>query len=76
MSLVRTIFGFILSGLSAAGLYFYGISVDPQILPHVEDSVAATPSPILSFDEVLPLATPSVVETYLPDARDKLPLWL
>ncbi|KAL8892599.1 MAG: hypothetical protein Q9215_000478 [Flavoplaca cf. flavocitrina] len=55
----KTIFGFVLSGISAAGFCFYGISVDPEILLHVEHLVAATPSPILSFDEVSPSATPT-----------------
>lgn len=64
----KTIFGAALSGLSAAGFYFYGISVDPQVLLHVEELVADTPSPILSYNDVLPSAIPTVVETYLPDA--------
>ncbi|KAL8871915.1 MAG: hypothetical protein Q9198_007311 [Flavoplaca austrocitrina] len=60
----NTIFGFALSGLSAAVFYFYGISVDPQALLQVEDLVAATPSPILSVDEGLPSAISAVFETY------------
>ncbi|KAL9025014.1 MAG: hypothetical protein Q9180_007751, partial [Flavoplaca navasiana] len=64
----NTIFESVLSGPSAAGFYFYVISVNLQALLHVVDLVAATPSPTLSFDQVSKSAIPTIGEAYLPGA--------
>lgn len=63
----KTLLGVAVSGLSSLALFYYGVSIDQDLLYHVDTLLAATPAPMITLEEMMPAAIPSVIESYLPD---------
>ncbi|KAL8675456.1 MAG: hypothetical protein Q9168_000157 [Polycauliona sp. 1 TL-2023] len=61
----KTVVGVALSGVSAAAFYLFRVRVDPAIVAHMEDLIAATPTPTIPLD-ILP--SPAALQPHLPGA--------
>ncbi|KAI4278378.1 MAG: hypothetical protein L6R38_005266 [Xanthoria sp. 2 TBL-2021] len=62
----KTLLGVAVSGLSSLALFYYGASIDQDLLSHIDTLLAATPTPIIPFEEILPSAVPTAVQSYIP----------
>ncbi|KAI4251557.1 MAG: hypothetical protein L6R42_008335, partial [Xanthoria sp. 1 TBL-2021] len=63
----KALLGVAVSGLSSLAVFYYGVSIDQDLLYHVDTLLAATPAPTITLEEMMPAAIPSVIESYLPD---------
>ncbi|KAL8930002.1 MAG: hypothetical protein Q9172_000234 [Xanthocarpia lactea] len=63
----KTLLGAAVSGASIMVLHYIGGSINPDLLFHVEDLIAATPTSDIAFEEIMPSAIPAAVGSYTPD---------
>ncbi|KAL8912119.1 MAG: hypothetical protein Q9171_002835 [Xanthocarpia ochracea] len=63
----KTLLGAAVSGASIVALHYIGGSINPDLLFHVEDLIAATPTSDITFEEIMPSAIPAAVGSCTPD---------